>query len=81
VVGQILSSCRDTDHAHLSDEPSLRWAGERRPFELPHFCYAQRLLEESMITIVADFRSQVVKFLFGGRNSGQKERNPRWVVI
>lgn len=28
-----------------------------------------------MITIVAHFRTEVVKFIFAGRNSGQKKRN------
>jgi hypothetical protein len=37
----------------------------------PHFSYAQQLLAERMITIVAHFGTQVVKFIFGGRNSGQ----------
>jgi len=39
----------------------------------PHFCYAQQLLAERMITIVSHFCTQVVKFIFGGRNSGQGE--------
>ncbi|SPF36636.1 hypothetical protein SBA1_160006 [Candidatus Sulfotelmatobacter kueseliae] len=42
-------------------------------FDLPHFCCAQRLLAERMITIVAYFRAEVVHFIFGGRNSGQSE--------
>jgi hypothetical protein len=40
----------------------------------PHFCYAQQLLAERMITIVAHFCTQVVRFIFGGRNSGQGEK-------
>ena len=32
----------------------------------------QHFLAERMITIVTYFRSQVVKFIFGGRNSGQR---------
>jgi hypothetical protein len=39
---------------------------------LPHISSAQRLPVERIITIVAYFRAQVVKFIFGGRNSGQK---------
>jgi hypothetical protein len=39
----------------------------------PHFSCAQQLLAERMITIVAHFWMQVVKFIFGGRNSGQQE--------
>jgi hypothetical protein len=39
--------------------------------ELPHFSCAQRLLAERMIIIVAHFRSEVVNFIFGGRNYGQ----------
>jgi hypothetical protein len=31
----------------------------------------QHFLAERMITIVTDFRSEVVEFIFGGRNSGQ----------
>jgi hypothetical protein len=40
----------------------------------PHFSYAQQLLAERTITIVAHFCTQVVKFIFGGRNSGQERR-------
>ncbi len=42
-------------------------------FSLPHISGAQRLLAERMITIVAHFRTQVVKFIFAGRNSGQEQ--------
>jgi hypothetical protein len=38
---------------------------------LPHFSCARRLLAERMINIVAHFRTEVVKFIFSGRNSGQ----------
>ena len=34
-----------------------------------------------MITIVAHFRTEVVKFIFAGRKSGQKERKPGQVGI
>lgn len=37
----------------------------------PHFSCAQQLLAERMIIIVAYLRGEVVKFIFGGRNSGQ----------
>jgi hypothetical protein len=43
----------------------------------PHFSCAQQLLAERMITIVAHFCTQVVKFIFGGRNSGQQGREVR----
>jgi hypothetical protein len=42
---------------------------------LPHFSCAQRLLAEKMITIVAHFLTDVVKFIFNGRNSGQEQNN------
>jgi hypothetical protein len=44
-------------------------------FSLPHVSGAQRLLAERMITIVAHFRAQGVKFLFAGRNSGQPNKS------
>jgi hypothetical protein len=34
----------------------------------------QRSLAETIFTMVTDFRSQVAKFIFGGRNSGQSSR-------
>jgi len=37
----------------------------------------QHFLAETMITMVTDFRSQVVKFIFGGRNSGQNAEQNR----
>lgn len=37
----------------------------------PHFSCAQQLLAERMIIIVAYLRTEVVKFIFGGRSSGQ----------
>ncbi len=40
------------------------------PTSLVHSDFSRKV----MITIVAHFRTQVVKFIFGGRNSGQKER-------
>lgn len=45
---------------------------ERLPFYLLQFVCAQRLLAERMVTMVAYFRTEVVKFIFGGRNSGQE---------
>ena len=46
-------------------------------FWLPHFCCAQRLLAEKMITIVAYLHPWVVKFAFRGRSSGQEGRRKR----
>jgi hypothetical protein len=43
----------------------------------PHFSCAQQLLAERMITIVAHFCTRVVKFIFGGRNSGQNAGGKR----
>jgi hypothetical protein len=37
----------------------------------------QHSLGETMITMVTYFRSKVVKFIFGGRNSGQNEQKER----
>lgn len=42
--------------------------------ELPYAWFPQHLLAKRMITIMAYFRSQVVKFVFCGRISGQKAR-------
>ncbi len=50
---------------------------ERLASYLPHFCCAQRLLAERMITMVAYFHAPVVNFIFGGRNSGQSKTTQR----
>jgi hypothetical protein len=47
------------------------WLAARSLSELVDDWSSQRFLAERMITIVTDFRSQVVKFIFRGRNSGQ----------
>lgn len=44
---------------------------ERLASGLPHFSSPQWLLAERMFLIVTDFRTEVVKFIFAGRNSGQ----------
>ena len=49
------------------------WLAARSLSELLDGWSPQRFLAERMITIVTYFRSQVVKFIFGGRNSGQTE--------
>jgi hypothetical protein len=41
--------------------------------ELLEGWFPQLFLAERMITIVTDFRSEVVKFILGGRNTGQNE--------
>ena len=53
--------------------PCLVGLVERLISWLLHFSCAQRLLAERMIIIVAHFRTQVVKFIFAGRNSGQSD--------
>jgi hypothetical protein len=47
------------------------WLPGRSPSELFDGWSPQDFLAERMITMVIDFRSQVVKFIFYGRNSGQ----------
>jgi len=47
------------------------WLAARSLSELLDGWSPQHSLAERMITIVTYFRSQVVKFIFGGRNSGQ----------
>jgi len=47
------------------------WPAARSLSELLDGWSPQHFLAERMITIVTYFRSQVVKFIFGGRNSGQ----------
>jgi len=47
------------------------WLAARSLSELLDGWSPQRFLAERMITILTYFRSQVVKFIFGGRNSGQ----------
>ena len=48
------------------------WLAARSLSELVDDWSPQRFLAERMITIVTYFRSQVVEFIFGGRNSGQR---------
>jgi len=47
------------------------WLAARWLSELLDGWSPQRFLAERMITILTYFRSQVVEFIFGGRNSGQ----------
>jgi len=60
------------------------WLAARSLSELLDGWSPQRFLAERMITILTYFRSQVVKFIFGGRNSGQWQpkaagsRDCRW---
>jgi hypothetical protein len=48
------------------------WLAARSLSELLDGWSPQYFLAQRIITIVTDFRSQVVKFIFGGRNSGQR---------
>ena len=48
------------------------WLAARSLSELLDGWSPQYFLAERIITIVTYFRSQVVKFIFGGRNSGQR---------
>jgi len=50
------------------------WLAARSLSELLDGWSPQHFLPERMIAIVTDFRSELVKFIFGGRNSGQKAR-------
>jgi len=47
------------------------WLAARSLSELLDGWSPQHFLAERMITIVTYFRSEVVNFIFGGRNSGQ----------
>jgi hypothetical protein len=48
------------------------WLAARSLSELLDGWSPQHFLAKRVITIVTYFRSQVVKFVFGGRNSGQR---------
>src|ERR1700732_2468229 len=48
------------------------WLAARWLSELLDGWSPQHFLAERIITIVTYFRSQVVEFIFGGRNSGQR---------
>jgi hypothetical protein len=48
------------------------WLAARSLSELLDGWSPQHFLAVRMITIVTYFRSEVVKFIFGGRNSGQR---------
>jgi hypothetical protein len=48
------------------------WLAARSLSELLDGWSPQHFLAEGMITMVTYFRSEVVKFIFGGRNSGQR---------
>jgi hypothetical protein len=47
------------------------WLAARSLSELLDGWFPQHFLAETMITMVTYFRSKVVKFICGGRNSGQ----------
>jgi len=53
------------------------WLAARSLSELLDGWSPQRFLAEKMIIILTYFRSQVVKFIFGGRNSGQQAKTGR----
>ena len=53
------------------------WLAARSLSELLDGWSPQRFLAERMIIILTYFRSQVVKFIFGGRNSGQQAKTGR----
>jgi hypothetical protein len=57
------------------------WLADRSLSELLGRWSSQRFLAERIMTIVTHFRAQVVKFIFGGRNSGQRRNEEATLLL